>query len=215
MSGQPDRIAAATEARARLLQEEIDRRFGDIRALMDERRDNSHRDTQHLRQQLDGRVGDVKAASDRHLADLRALLDERYATQTKALDAAFKAAEQAVAVALANAEKAVAKAEAASDARFASVNEFRQALTDQTATFLPRIEYDTAHQALADRITANADRVAALELRLTSRLDIGQGADAGDRHRRTEQRLSTGQILQVAAVAVAVLTFVIVYVIRK
>jgi hypothetical protein len=147
---------------------------------------------------------DRQAAQRQQFADLRSLLDERYATQTKALDAAFKAAEQAVAVALANAEKATVKAETAADKRFESVNEFREALTDQTATFLPRIEYDTAHQALADRITANAERVAALELRLTSRLDLGQGSDEGDQHRRAESRLNISAVVAVVAVVVAI-----------
>lgn len=124
-------------------------------------------------------------------------------------------ADRAIAAALASAEKNADEVKAASDKRFDSVNEFRKALADQTAEFLTRVEYDAAHVALVERVGIIVDRVAALELRLTSRLDLGQGADMGDQHRRTEQRLSTGQILQVAAVAVAVLTFIILYVTKK
>lgn len=124
-------------------------------------------------------VEDLRDSTKTQAEDHRRLLDERYATQTKALDAAFKAAEQAVAVALANAEKATTKAESAADSRFGAVNEFRQTLADQTATFLPRSEYETARNALVELMAANADRVSALELRLTSRLDLGQGQDTG------------------------------------
>ena len=161
--------------------------------------------------QFDG----MREAQRLQVADMRALLDERYATQTKALDAAFKAAEQAVAVALANAEKATAKAETAADKRFDAVNEFRKALTDQTATFLPRAEYDTAQAAMSDRITAASDRVGALELRLTSRLDRGAGADAGAAGQRNETRLNASTLISVALLAVAVLTFIILYVVKK
>jgi len=85
--------------------------------------------------------------------DLESMLEERYRTQTKAVDAAFSAqqlamttalaaAERAVQTALVSAEKAVIKAEAAADKRFESVNEFRQTLSDQTATFATRESVD-------------------------------------------------------------------------
>jgi hypothetical protein len=162
-----------------------------------------------LREHLAQRISDQQEAGRQQVDDLRRMLDERYATQTKALDAAFKAAEQAVAVALANAEKATGKAELAAERRFESVNEFRRALTDQTATFLPRVEYDQAQAALSDRITANADRVGALELRLTSRLDRGEGAETGAAGFRAERRLDSGQLIQVLLVIVAVAAVVV------
>lgn len=40
-----------------------------------------------------------------------------------------------------------------------SVNEFRQTLSDQTANFLPRTEYGSAHQALVDKINDLATRM--------------------------------------------------------
>lgn len=52
----------------------------------------------------------------------------------------FDAQEKAVAAALAAAKEAVVKAEAASEKRFDSVNEFRNTLKDQTATFITRGE---------------------------------------------------------------------------
>lgn len=163
------------------------------------------------RQQVTDHRDFTRGAAD----DMRRLLDERYATQTKALDAAFKAAEQAVAVALANAEKATAKAETAADKRFDAVNEFRRALTDQTATFLPRTEYETAHSALAERVTFVADRMGALELRLTSRLDRGEGSEAGASGQRNETRLNAGAVIGIALFLLSLITFVILYAAKK
>lgn len=163
------------------------------------------------RQQVTDQRDFTRGAAD----DMRRLLDERYATQTKALDAAFKAAEQAVAVALANAEKATGKAELAAERRFESVNEFRKALADQTATFLPRPEYDTAHAALAERVTGLSDRLSALELRLTSRLDRGEGSEAGASGQRNETRLNAGAVIGIALFLLSLITFVILYAAKK
>lgn len=154
-------------------------------------------DIKHLRSLLDGEIN-----------ALSRLLDERYATQTKALDAAFVAAEKAVATALTSAEKAVATAERANEKRFESVNEFRKTLTDQAATFMGRQEYVTAHKALEDKITAGIDRIAALELRLTSRLDLAAGLDSGVNAQRLEgraERGATNQTVIMVIMAISVL----------
>jgi hypothetical protein len=172
---QLERITAEGEIRARLLQEEIDRRFAELDKLSLQR----HGDLKEL--MLTGQVS----------------------------------ARDAVQSALAAAEKATTKAETAADRRFDSVNEFRRALTDQTATFLPRTEYDQAHTSLADRITVNGERVAALELRLTRRLDLGEGHAAGERGQRTEARLNTGTVISAALLVIALVSFVIVYVAKK
>lgn len=65
-----------------------------------------------------------------------------------AVAAALASAEKAVAAALAASEKAVLKAEAASADRFASVNEFRQTLTDQAATFATRDKVEAIENRL-------------------------------------------------------------------
>lgn len=67
--------------------------------------------------------------------------------------------EKAVAAALAAAKEAVTKAEVAADKRFDGVNEFRQTLSDQTNTFIPRAEYNAQHKALEDKVAANTDRL--------------------------------------------------------
>ena len=94
----------------------------------------------------------LRESTQQQLNDLRALLDERYATQTKALDAAFEAAEKGVVTALASAEKAVTKAETAAERRFASVNEFRSQLADQSASFITRVEFTARLDALDNQV---------------------------------------------------------------
>lgn len=118
-------------------------------------------------------------------------------------------ADKAIQAALVSAEKAVVKAETANEKRFEGVNEFRKALADQTATFIPRAEYDAAHTALGDRVDANANRVAALELRLTSRLDRGEGSDAGAAGQRGDQRLNMSNVIAAAATIAAVISLIL------
>jgi hypothetical protein len=178
-------------------------------ALMGEMKASLRQEVARERELANIRLDDMRAAVRSQADDRIRLLDERYATQTKALDAAFKAAEQAVSVALANAEKATAKAEAAADRRLEGMNEFREALSDQTKTLLSRAEYNPAHEALLDRIGAMNDRVSALELRLTSRLDTAQGHSGGEAAGRTERRLDTSQLLQALTVVVAIAAIII------
>jgi len=71
-----------------------------------------------------------------------------------------------------------------------------------------------ASTALSDRVTASADRVGALELRLTSRLDRGEGADVGAAGQRTDQRLNMSQVIAGIATLVAVISLVL-YAIKK
>lgn len=56
-------------------------------------------------------------------------------------------------------QTAIDKSEQASEKRFESVNEFRKTLSDQTNSFLPRVEYHAHHSALVDRVTEMNDRI--------------------------------------------------------
>lgn len=89
---------------------------------------------------------------------------QRFAAQGEALTAALLSQEQAVQTAMIAAEKAVTKAETANEKRFESVNEFRQTLSDQTASFPSRVEL----HALAQRVTD-----------LATRMDKSEGAKTG------------------------------------
>lgn len=68
--------------------------------------------------------------------------NQRFEAQQEAVAAALASAEKAVSAAMAATEKAVSKAEAAAEKRFDGVNEFRQTLTDQAASFMTRVEAD-------------------------------------------------------------------------
>jgi hypothetical protein len=123
-------------------------------------------------------------------------------------------ADRAIQAALHAADKAAVKAEVASEKRFEGVNEFRSALADQQRTLLTRGEYDAAYGALLERVTVINDRIAALELRLTSRLDRGEGADAGAAGQRTDQRLNMSQVIAAIATLAAVISLIL-YVTKK
>lgn len=60
--------------------------------------------------------------------------------------------QEKAALALVSSEKAVNKAAEANEKRFDGVNEFRKTLSDQTASFIPRIEADTRLNSLAEKI---------------------------------------------------------------
>jgi hypothetical protein len=77
--------------------------------------------------------------------------EQRFGDQNTAVNAALQAAE-----------KAVTKAEAASEKRFESVNEFRETLSDQARTFIPRAEAElrmgTIERDLSTLKNANVER---------------------------------------------------------
>jgi hypothetical protein len=50
-------------------------------------------------------------------------------------------------------DKAVTKAEIATEKRFESVNEFRNTLSDQSRTLMPRAESESKYNGLNDRVT--------------------------------------------------------------
>ncbi len=65
-------------------------------------------------------------------------------------------------------EIAVSKAEAATEARFNGVNEFRAQLADQTRTLIPRLEAEQKFQTLEERLGA-------IEARMNARDNRGIG----------------------------------------
>jgi hypothetical protein len=87
------------------------------------------------------------------LAEMDLRYQQRFDAQGQALAAALLSAEKAVQTALIAAEKAVTKAEAATEKRFEGVNEFRQALSDQTASFPTRNELDSLRERVAELAT--------------------------------------------------------------
>jgi hypothetical protein len=170
------------ESDERLLQEELDRRFGDLKNLVDERRDNTLRD----------------------LASLKELMLAGQA-----------AGHEAVQAALASAEKAVIVAQAAQEKRLDGVNEFRAQQGDLIRNFVTRDEVTVRVEALQAAIDRNTANQAALELRLSTRLERGEGAGIGASGQRDETRLNVGTMITLGMFAIAVLTFIILYVTKK
>jgi hypothetical protein len=60
-------------------------------------------------------------------------------------------------------DKATVKSETASEKRFESVNEFRKSLTDQTNTFIPRVEAEQRIKAVSDKVDGQGQRIDKIE----------------------------------------------------
>lgn len=112
---------------------------------------------------------------DTGLAHLQMAIDEA----DRRYEQRFVAQEKAVAFALDAAKEAVLKAEIASEKRFDSVNEFRQTLSDQTNTFLPRAEAEQRIKQNSDKIDASKDLAVERFSLLLSRLDKLEGRSTG------------------------------------
>jgi hypothetical protein len=90
----------------------------------------------------------TKLAFNSQAAISKILFRERHAQY----ELRFTSLSTATTAAFAAAEKALAKADAAMEKRFDSVNEFRQTLTDQAATFIPRAEAEQRIKVIADKV---------------------------------------------------------------
>jgi hypothetical protein len=195
---QLERIASESALRSQLLQEEMDRRLANLSLLWTEKAN----------------------AASRALGDLKIMLDERHVTQVKAMDkafdaqqvamaTAFTAADKAIQVALSASKEASLKAESAAERRFEAVNEFRGQLSDQARTFLPRQEWEASRTALAERMNMLTERFSALELRLSSRLDRGEGSHEGSAGQREEHRASRSEASQVVVMVIMSISVIV------
>ena len=181
--------------RARLLQEELDRRFATIHREIELRLAAAEAMRAYLVAELDRRFDDARRETGQQFAStismriaLQEEMDRRFTDLSGQLDRRFTDSERAVQAALAAAEKAVVKAEAASEKRFDAVNEFREQQKDIIAEFLRRNEFLQAHQALIDKVDAAlgalGDRLGSLE----RRLDTTAGHDSGTRENQAQAR---------------------------
>ena len=185
--------------RARLLQEELDRRFAAVDREIDRRLTTAEDAWGHLASEMERRFVDARRETGHEFASTIAMrvalqeeLDRRFTELSAQLDRRFLDSERAVQAALAAAKEAVLKAEESANERFKSVNEFREQLGDQASTFMGQHEYAAAHQSMVDKLDAAdkrlTERLGALELRLTSRLDTTAGHDLGEVASRAEAR---------------------------
>lgn len=111
---------------------------------------------------------------------LKEYIEQRFTDQDRAVQSALLAAKEAV-----------IKAEVATEKRFEATNEFRQQLSDQTNTFVPRPEYAAQHKSLEDKVTA-----------LTDRMNIKDGASSGS-------ELTMGKIYAAIAAVGAILAIIV------
>jgi SMC interacting uncharacterized protein involved in chromosome segregation len=91
-------------------------------------------------------------------------VNRAFIAQQTAMETALTAQKLSVDTALAAADRAVTKAEIAAEKRFEGVNEFREVLTTQQSTFIPRHEASALFKAVDDKL-------AALQSNYESRLD--------------------------------------------
>jgi hypothetical protein len=164
--------------------------------------------------QLQDQVNIRLATVQREAQALQLQLDQRFETESEARRVALATATAAIQAALSAAETAVNKAETATEKRFDAVNEFRQTLADQNATFPSRIEVNAQLEAISETGIRNANSIKDLELRLTSRLDTASGRSAGHTETRSEHRLDTAQIMQLLALLVVAVGVIISIVIK-
>jgi len=165
-------------------------------------------------------------------------LDQRYAAVAERITVLAEnwqqiadEARDASAAALAAQEKAIAKSEAATHAQFESANErfqqmaaFATQLSGQHGTYMLRAEGDTSIKALADKTDSQVavltrriqEEVArsdasrnALELRLTSRLDLAEGRLSGAGEQRSDTRLNINTVISAIALIVVAVSVII------
>jgi hypothetical protein len=118
------------------------------------------------------------------LDTLKELFEQRFSSQDKAVTAALQAAE-----------KAVQKAEVAAEKRFDSVNEFRAQLSDQAATFMPRLEAE-------QRIAQQSEKLARVE----SRLDRQDGKTGGAGSLASALVAGAGLLVAVVTLGIVIFT---------
>lgn len=114
-------------------------------------------------------------------------------------------------------EKAIEKSEMASTAKFESVNEFRQVLTDQAATFARRAELEAAVVAMLDKIDTTNVRIAALDLRAKDALPsirFQQYTEQQESIRRDTARQRSANTLGVALAMMAAAVSIVLSVVR-
>jgi hypothetical protein len=143
-------------------------------------------------------VAQLKELIERIMHVRDAMLDERYETQTKALDVASQASEK----------------------RFEDQARMIKALSDRVAELMPRQEYDTAHNALEDKVTSIETRFNAMELRFSTRLERGESQQAGAQSvtgtgfesavvEATGRAVKTGQLISAAGVVIAIVAIAV------
>jgi len=109
---------------------------------------------------------------EQRYADIVTAFNAGLAAQKETTHASMRAQQESTNLALAAADRAVSKAEVAAERRFESVNEFRNTLSDQQRTLMPRAEAE-------NRLGALAEKIGVLEGFRTETLSRGMGTKEG------------------------------------
>ena len=115
-----------------------------------------HRDVESLKALLDERdrrYGESFDHQSKQLADLAEQIDQRFDATNLLITQNIEQVKRETMAAQQAAKEAIAKQEKASEDRFASINEFRQTLSDQTQTFMPRSEAEGRFSTLNTAIS--------------------------------------------------------------
>lgn len=184
--------------------------------------------------EIEGHIGHVRELTDEKFSAVtqqfkeRDIRSEREARDNKvAVDAAFAAQKESAAETNKSNTLAIAKSEEAQKETVDKLGELFTtavaALTDKVddqkertgglevriQSLLTRDEAAALSAAARSRETAAGDRLNNLELRLSQRLDRGEGVSAGGRDSRTERRAEVSQMVAVAGFALALILAVI------
>jgi len=198
---------------------------------MDETKKNTEWTLETLKEYEDARRNDLRDMLQERYQQQTKAVDAAFDTQQTAMQTAkieqatamrtaLDAAKDAVTTAMSASEKAVAKAETSTDKRFEAVNEFRAQLSDQAATFATRNDLDVRFQAMSDKMNleyqhfndlgTNRDKtIAALDIKISHRLDLEQGRDTGTNDSRNNRRLDTGSMVAIISVVLVVISIAI------
>lgn len=110
-----------------------------------------------------------------HLSTLRKADNERFGEM-------FASFQLAIKDALVSADKAVIKAENAAEKRFEGMNEFRAAMSDQQALYMPRAEFDQVRKSQDEKIASLETRLGnreSIETRVANKVGQGEGINKG------------------------------------
>lgn len=122
----------------------------------------------------------------------------QFRSQEEALRAQLIALRENTQIAFQSSEKAIEKAALASEKRFDSVNEFRQTLTDQTATFMPRAQVETMFANVNEKVNA-----------LAVRAERTEGVSSGGKENTDQHRQNTALWIALASGFIAFLSLLI------
>lgn len=174
-----------------LTTEQLRRELASLREILQARLDGMDRATALLSET----VNRTPTVIQTEISHLRELMEEKFGSIAQQFRERDVRTEQA--------------AKAGKEALDAALLAAKELVTQQNEA--NRGEAAKTEQNFTKQIDAQAARIDELK----ERIDRGEGSDAGASVSRTERRLDTGQVLQAAIVAVAVLTFIILYVVRK